>query len=161
MTFGKVHDMTNCTVFSNVEGSYPPNEDIVINFERNGEVSTTSRDWVGLFRCEWTSIREYHTFEWVPRPIDEYNVSDCKVVFSGRHLPSADDGQSYEFCYIGRDNASRGSSRPFVITKTTNIETVAMDAINVFGPKGMQAGKLHVRKVSYSFFFFFFYILQR
>ena len=133
MTFkiiGKVHDMTNCTVFSNVKGSYPPSEDITINFEHNGEVSTTSRDWVGLFRCGWTSIREHDTFEWVPRPIDEYNVSDCKVVFSGRLLPRADDGQRYEFCYIDRYGVSRGSSRPFVITKTTRIETVAVE------PKG-------------------------
>ena len=139
------YNMTDCTVFSNVDGnSYPPNKDIANNFEHNGERSPNSRDWVGLFRCGWTSIRDYHTFEWLPRPTDDDNVFGRKVVFSGRHLPHTDDGQSYEFCYIDRCGVLRGSSRPFVFTKANHNESIAVDVLEVVGP-AVSTGELHAK----------------
>ena len=132
--------MTNCVVFSNVRSIYPPNEDVVINFERKGDVSPnySTRDWVGLFRCGWTSIRDYHTFEWVPQPTGNGSVSFFQVSFPGRRLPYADDGKTYEFCYIDHYDVLRGSSIPFVFTKATGrrSDVVAVDVIEGSGPGG-------------------------
>lgn len=119
--------MTNGVVFLGVKSAYPPGEDIIVNFELKGEVTTTSRDWLGLFRVGWTSSKEYYTFVWVPSPIIR---SDVKVVFTGRTLPPADDGQRYQFGYISRDNVVYGSSTPFTFTTAACDDVIAVDIID-------------------------------
>ena len=99
--------------FINVPKAYMPQEDLTVRFERNKDVVAGTRDWVGLFRVGWTSIRDYYTFEWAPTTS---NPADNKVVFSGRRLPP-DDACFYQFCYVSREGVMRGASVPFQFTK--------------------------------------------
>ncbi|KAL5509777.1 hypothetical protein EMCRGX_G005200, partial [Ephydatia muelleri] len=104
----------DCIMFLNVPKAYIPQEDLTVRFERKKDVVAGTRDWVGLFRVGWTSIRDYYTFEWAPTTSD--NPADNKVVFSGRRLPP-DDGCFYQFCYVSREGVMRGASVPFQFTK--------------------------------------------
>ena len=119
MSTSNVNVQGDLIVHFNVPNTYPPSQDVEVRFKIKGEVTTTSRDWLGLFRVGWTSSREYYTFEWVPALA---KGEELKVVFSGRRLPS-DDGQSYQFCYFSRDSVLFGSSTPFRFTKTVEDRT--------------------------------------
>ena len=128
-------------LFLNSDESYPPHEDVEVRVKRRADGTASSRDWIGLFRCGWISVtRDYVTFEWVPGPTDWENGC-CKVVFSGRRLPR-DDGQNYQFCYVSREGALQGSSRPFRFTITTldsnrREATTEKDFVNARSPERM------------------------
>ena len=99
--------------FFSVPGAYLPGEDILARYQVQEAYNVHARDWVGLFRVGWTSKRDYYTFEWVPT---EKEDGQRVTKFIGSRLPH-EDGNFYQFCYVGRDGDVCGSSRPFQFTK--------------------------------------------
>eukprot|EP00731_Ephydatia_muelleri_P013692 Em0007g1002a len=116
--------MTNSIVFLGVESYYPPSKDIQVHLECNGDLRTTSRDWVGLFPVGWKSTKDYLTYQWAPVPAS----GGASVLFPGCVLPQ-DDGKKYQFCYISREDTLYGSSTAFRFTN------FAVDVIDE-GPEG-------------------------
>ena len=100
--------------FFSVPGGYLPGEDILARYQVHEAYNVHARDWVGLFRVGWTSKRDYYTFEWVPA---EKEDGQRVTKFIGSRLPH-EDGNFYQFCYVGRDGDVCGSSRPFQFTKS-------------------------------------------
>jgi len=86
-------------VFLNVARSYSPQQDLHVCYQRDAELKTSSRDWVGLFRVGWSSSRDYYTFEWTPS-VEE--GTQATVIFAGRRLPP-EDGHFYQLCYVTRE----------------------------------------------------------
>lgn len=58
-------------LFPDIPDTYHPKQDIRVSYMINDELTTSSRDWVGLFKVGWTTPREYITFVWSPAPSDD------------------------------------------------------------------------------------------
>ena len=103
--------------FLGVPESYPPSKDLTIGFKCPSGLSVTSSDWVGIFKVGWSSTRDYYTFEWVAwsSPVQEKDQKAGSVMFAGRRIPP-NDGNMYQFCYVGKDYSMKGCSRPFVVS---------------------------------------------
>jgi len=103
--------------FLSVSDSYPPNKNLTIGFKCPSGMSVSSNDWIGIFKVGWASTRDYYTFEWVnwSSPVQEKDQKAGSVTFAGRRIPPS-DGNMYQFCYVGKDYAMKGCSRPFVIS---------------------------------------------
>ena len=86
-------------VFLNVQRSYSPQQDLRVGYQRDAELKTSSRDWVGLFRVGWSSSRDYYTFEWA---LAAEEGTQAAVTFAGRRLPP-EDGHFYQLCYVTRE----------------------------------------------------------
>ena len=96
--------------FVNVQKSYPPGEQLKIGYTLSQELKRSIRDWVGLFKVGWTSIRDFYTFEWAPALADEHLMGE--VTFACRRLPP-EDIHFYQFCYVTSDGRVHGRSPPF------------------------------------------------
>lgn len=103
--------------FLGVSDKYPPSKDLTIGFQCPSGIRVSSSDWIGIFKVGWVSTRDYYTFEWVSwsSPVQEEDKKAGSVTFAGRRIPP-NDGNMYQFCYVGRDYTMKGCSRPFVIS---------------------------------------------
>ena len=115
--------------FFSVPGAYLPGQDIHARYQIQEAYNVHARDWVGLFRVGWTSKRDYYTFEWAP---SEKEDGQRVAKFLGSRLPH-EDGNFYQFCYVGRDGNVCGASRPFQFSKSArknasdDVEMVEVD----------------------------------
>ena len=64
----------NEVIFHNVMHQYPVEAHVECRFVCEGDVHPNSKDWVGLFKVGWTSIRKYATYSFV-KPIDEQQAT--------------------------------------------------------------------------------------
>jgi chromosome segregation ATPase len=103
--------------FIDVPGGYKPGESVEVRYRMSGEVATHRRDWVGLFKVGWTSMRDYYTFEWSMNKDEQQSVDEDvrMVVFNGSRLPP-EDGNFYQFCFVSYNSGVKGASRPFQFT---------------------------------------------
>ena len=104
-------------VFHSIQECYPPELKIECRYTIKPTVKPSSRDWIGVFRVGWQSLREYLTYEWSPMPVvddgDGKPISN-RVVFPGKSIPKSDD-EFYQFCYVTYGGEIRGASVPFQI----------------------------------------------
>ncbi|XP_067832366.1 calcium-binding and coiled-coil domain-containing protein 1-like [Heptranchias perlo] len=100
--------------FHNVAQSFVPGTPVECRYTLGSHVRWASKDWIGLFKVGWSSIRDYYTFVWSPAP-GGYTVGstvNCCVRFQAFYLPG-DGAVLYQFCYVDSGGESRGASPPF------------------------------------------------
>ncbi|KAM6399173.1 calcium-binding and coiled-coil domain-containing protein 2 isoform 2-T2 [Rhynochetos jubatus] len=109
--------LDNChfsqVVFNNVEKFYIPGGDVTCYYTLTQNIVSRGKDWVGIFRVGWKTIRDYYTFLWAPLPSDAPGDTTVQqqVHFKAYYLPK--DDEYYQFCYVDKDGMVRGASVPF------------------------------------------------
>lgn len=109
--------LENChfsqVIFNDVEKFYVPGGDVTCYYTLTESILPRGKDWVGIFRVGWKTIREYYTFMWAPLPSDTHRDTTMQqqIQFKACYLPQ--DDEYYQFCYIDQDGVVRGASVPF------------------------------------------------
>uniref|UniRef100_A0A8C7XLH4 SKICH domain-containing protein n=1 Tax=Oryzias sinensis TaxID=183150 RepID=A0A8C7XLH4_9TELE len=101
-------------VFTDIPHSYPPSTTVTCRYTYSTAFQPNSRDWVGIFKVGWSTIKDYHTFVWVEQEEGQL-TSQAVIVFclhSEYYLPK-DELEFYQFCYIDSSGQVRGASTPF------------------------------------------------
>ncbi|XP_078794025.1 calcium-binding and coiled-coil domain-containing protein 2 isoform X2 [Oryzias latipes] len=96
-------------VFTDIPHSYPPSTTVTCRYTYSTAFQPNSRDWVGIFKVGWSTIKDYHTFVWVEQ---EEGQLTSQAVFKEYYLPK-DELEFYQFCYIDSTGQVRGASTPF------------------------------------------------
>lgn len=107
-------------VFHNVSESYKPGKHLECYYTLSPVLVPSSRDYIGVFKVGWNSVRCYFTFEYAPMPknwVANQEYKQC-VIFNSYYLPKEEDGEFYQFCYIDSAGKMRGASTPFQFLKT-------------------------------------------
>ncbi|XP_017548263.1 calcium-binding and coiled-coil domain-containing protein 1b [Pygocentrus nattereri] len=87
--------------FRNVDQTYFPQTRVECRYTISGHHKWSSRDWIGLFKAGWASMKDYYTFAWALAP-EGYTVGtevNCSVLFQPSYLPSP-GGTAFQFVYI-------------------------------------------------------------
>ncbi|XP_027032362.2 calcium-binding and coiled-coil domain-containing protein 1b [Tachysurus fulvidraco] len=87
--------------FRNVAQTYFPQTRVECRYTLSSEHSWTCRDWIGLFKADWTSVRDYHTYVWALAP-DDYTLGkevNCSILFHPSYLPNPST-TPYQFVYV-------------------------------------------------------------
>jgi len=100
-------------IFQNLAEKYPEDAHIECKYTLTRSYEPSARDWIGLYKVGWSSPRDYKTYEWVtiPEGYKKHENNVAKVMFLAHTLPE-DDGEFYQFCYVGGGQV-RGASVPF------------------------------------------------
>ncbi|XP_045155579.1 calcium-binding and coiled-coil domain-containing protein 2 [Echinops telfairi] len=100
-------------IFNSVEKFYVPGGDLTCYYTLTQHFIPQRKDWIGIFRVGWKTVREYYTFMWVTLPVDLNKGSEKQqeVQFKAYYLPK--DDEYYQFCYVDMDGVVRGASIPF------------------------------------------------
>ncbi|XP_028931227.1 calcium-binding and coiled-coil domain-containing protein 2 [Ornithorhynchus anatinus] len=100
-------------IFTNVEKRYVPGRDVTCRYTLTLNFVPRRKDWVGIFRVGWKTVREYYTFMWasLPRDLHSESAREQEVQFKAYYLPK--DDEDYQFCYVDQDGVVRGASVPF------------------------------------------------
>ncbi|XP_038609894.1 calcium-binding and coiled-coil domain-containing protein 2 isoform X2 [Tachyglossus aculeatus] len=100
-------------IFNNVEKFYIPGGDVTCRYILTPSMVPRQKDWVGIFRVGWKTVREYYTFMWasLPRDLHSESARQQEVKFKAYYLPK--DDEDYQFCYVDQDGVVRGASVPF------------------------------------------------
>ncbi|NWR65097.1 CACO2 protein, partial [Bucorvus abyssinicus] len=100
-------------IFNNVNKFYDLRGDITCYYTLTQNMVPRKKDWVGIFRVGWKTIREYYTFSWAPLPSDDHSDTSVQqqIQFKSYYLPK--DDEYYQFCYIDQAGMVRGASVPF------------------------------------------------
>ncbi|KAF6727177.1 Tax1-binding-like protein 1 [Oryzias melastigma] len=96
-------------VFTDIPHSYPPSTTVTCRYTYSSTFQPNSRDWVGIFKVGWSTIKDYHTFIWVEQ---EEGQLSSQAVFKEYYLPK-DEIEFYQFCYVDSTGQVRGASTPF------------------------------------------------
>ncbi|XP_025216984.1 calcium-binding and coiled-coil domain-containing protein 2 isoform X2 [Theropithecus gelada] len=126
-------------IFNSVEKFYIPGGDVTCRYTFTQNFIPRQKDWIGIFRVGWKTVREYYTFMWVTLPVDLNNKSakQQEVQFKAYYLPK--DDEYYQFCYVDQDGVVRGASIPFqfrpeneedILVVTTQEELETLQSIN-------------------------------
>ncbi|KAK2821708.1 hypothetical protein Q7C36_021051 [Tachysurus vachellii] len=87
--------------FRNVAQTYFPQTRVECRYTLSCEHSWTCHDWIGLFKADWTSVRDYHTYVWALAP-DNYTLGkevNCSILFHPSYLPNPST-TPYQFVYV-------------------------------------------------------------
>ncbi|KAM9115482.1 calcium-binding and coiled-coil domain-containing protein 1 isoform 3-T4 [Pangshura tecta] len=100
--------------FLNVARTYVPNTKVECHYTLPPSMKPSARDWIGIFKVEASSVRDYYTFVWcvVPDGGAEGAPVHSSVQFHASYLPKP-GAQQYEFRYVDRRGEVRGQSSPF------------------------------------------------
>ncbi|XP_067385664.1 calcium-binding and coiled-coil domain-containing protein 1 isoform X2 [Emydura macquarii macquarii] len=100
--------------FLNVACTYVPNTKVECHYTLPPSVKPSARDWIGIFKVEVSSVRDYYTFVWcvVPDGGTEGAPVHSSVQFQASYLPKP-GAQQYQFRYVDRHGEVRGQSSPF------------------------------------------------
>nr|XP_014349328.1 PREDICTED: calcium-binding and coiled-coil domain-containing protein 1 [Latimeria chalumnae] len=76
-------------MFHNVARSYIPSTKLECHYTLSPGMKWSTRDWIGIFKVGWSSMRDYYTFEWsvVPDSYKEGASMNCYVQFQGLKRP--------------------------------------------------------------------------
>ncbi|KAJ8404030.1 hypothetical protein AAFF_G00343800 [Aldrovandia affinis] len=89
--------------FRNVGHRYFPETRVECHYSLSAEHKWANCDWIGLFKVDWLSLRDYHTFVWALAPAnytEGTNVNFC-VHFQASYLPRPSPTE-YQFVYVDR-----------------------------------------------------------
>ncbi|XP_032642609.1 calcium-binding and coiled-coil domain-containing protein 1 isoform X3 [Chelonoidis abingdonii] len=100
--------------FLNVAHTYVPNTKVECHYTLPPSMKPSARDWIGIFKVEASSVRDYYTFVWcvVPDGGAEGAPVHSSVQFHASYLPKP-GAQQYQFRYVDRHGEVRGQSSPF------------------------------------------------
>ncbi|XP_061160826.1 calcium-binding and coiled-coil domain-containing protein 2 isoform X3 [Syngnathus typhle] len=94
-------DAFSQVAFKDVPQSYPLATTINCCYTLAAHFQPSPRDWVGIFKVGWSTIKDYHTFMWVESCGDSNQEpsSTRHAYFKEYYLPK-DDLDFYQFCYV-------------------------------------------------------------
>ncbi|XP_069087086.1 calcium-binding and coiled-coil domain-containing protein 1 isoform X1 [Pleurodeles waltl] len=101
-------------VFLNVARTYIPNTKVECHYTLPPNISWSASDWIGIFKVDATSVKDYTTFVWSSTHdgSGEGNSLHCSVQFQAYYLPKAGE-QQYQFRYVDCHGIVCGQSTPF------------------------------------------------
>uniref|UniRef100_A0A8D0B6Y6 Calcium-binding and coiled-coil domain-containing protein 1 n=1 Tax=Salvator merianae TaxID=96440 RepID=A0A8D0B6Y6_SALMN len=102
-------------VFLNVASSYVPHTKVECHYSLPPGMKPSTRDWIGIFKVEAPSVRDYYTFVWGTVPDGGASAGallHCSVQFQASYLPKPGP-QQYQFRYVDRHGEVRGQSSLF------------------------------------------------
>ncbi|XP_077185160.1 calcium-binding and coiled-coil domain-containing protein 1 isoform X1 [Paroedura picta] len=102
-------------VFLNVAPNYVPHTKVECHYNLPPGMKPSARDWIGIFKVEASSVRDYYTFVWCTLPdggSPAGTLLHCSVQFQASYLPKPGP-QQYQFRYVDRHGEVRGQSAPF------------------------------------------------
>ncbi|CAH1775087.1 unnamed protein product [Owenia fusiformis] len=104
-------------MFEDILEHYEPDQDIFVIYSLGHSYTASSRDWVGLFPSNWTTTRDYVTFEWAPKVPRNENFKDIRsVLFQAKNIQvEYNDFTKYQFLYVAKGNIVVGVSPQFKI----------------------------------------------
>ncbi|XP_061689287.1 calcium-binding and coiled-coil domain-containing protein 1b isoform X2 [Syngnathoides biaculeatus] len=104
----------SAVVFRNVGQRYFPQTRVECHYSVTSAHQWSSRDWIGIFKVGWSSLREYHTYSWslVPEGYTEGSDVDCCALFYAFYLPGPSTTE-YHFVYVDKLGKVCGQSRAF------------------------------------------------
>ncbi|XP_070550383.1 tax1-binding protein 1 homolog B-like [Ptychodera flava] len=102
--------------FNDVHRIYLPNEDIFVSYTVGNKITQSSRDWIAIYPVNWSSEKDYVTFQWVTKVTDEDpKCQTHNVLFPSRTLTSIKSScDQYRFVYVTKDSDILGASDSFV-----------------------------------------------
>ncbi|XP_030054201.1 calcium-binding and coiled-coil domain-containing protein 1 isoform X1 [Microcaecilia unicolor] len=105
-------------VFLNVAQSYIPNTKVECHYTLPPTMKWSASDWIGIFKVEACSVRDYYTFAWSMSPdgSGEGLPIHCSVQFHAYYLPRPGE-QQYQFRYVDSHGGLRGQSSPFTFSE--------------------------------------------
>ncbi|KAJ6656181.1 hypothetical protein lerEdw1_004098 [Lerista edwardsae] len=101
--------------FLNVASSYVPHTKVECYYNLPAGMKPSARDWIGIFKAEASSVRDYYTFVWCTVPDGGTSAGallHCSVQFQASYLPKPGP-QQYQFRYVDRRGDVRGQSSSF------------------------------------------------
>uniref|UniRef100_A0A3Q2YMJ1 SKICH domain-containing protein n=1 Tax=Hippocampus comes TaxID=109280 RepID=A0A3Q2YMJ1_HIPCM len=69
-------------VFRDIPHSYPPATSVSCCYTLAAHFQPSPRDWVGIFKVGWSTIKDYHTFVWNLLTVSTF----CCVFSPGRDV---------------------------------------------------------------------------
>ncbi|XP_075447915.1 calcium-binding and coiled-coil domain-containing protein 1 isoform X1 [Ascaphus truei] len=109
--------------FLNVARTYIPNTKVECHYTLPVGMKGSTSDWIGIYKMEASSIRDYDTFVWAvsSESSGEGLASHCSVQFQAYYLPRPGD-QRYHYRYVDRHGSVRGHSEAFVFNEPRPME---------------------------------------
>ncbi|KAM4797408.1 calcium-binding and coiled-coil domain-containing protein 1 [Rhinophrynus dorsalis] len=109
--------------FLNVARTYVPNTKVECHYTIPVGMKSSTSDWIGIFKVEAPTIRDYNTFVWAVSPENpgEGMATHCSVQFQAYYLPCPGE-QQYHFRYVDRHGVVRGYSEAFVFNEPRPME---------------------------------------
>lgn len=101
--------------FLNVASSYVPHTKVECYYNLPAGMKPSARDWIGIFKVEASSVRDYYTFVWCTVPDGGTSAGallHCSVQFQASYLPKPGPHQ-YQFRYVDCHGDVRGQSSSF------------------------------------------------
>ncbi|CDQ92569.1 unnamed protein product, partial [Oncorhynchus mykiss] len=100
--------------FRNVGQMYFPQSRVECHYSLTSHHHWTNKDWIGLFKAGWSSVKEYTTFAWAltPEGYTEGNNANCCVHFQASYLPRP-SAVEYQFVYVDQRGEVCARSRQF------------------------------------------------
>ncbi|XP_019410267.1 PREDICTED: calcium-binding and coiled-coil domain-containing protein 1 isoform X4 [Crocodylus porosus] len=100
--------------FLNVAHSYVPGTKVECHYTLPPSIKPSARDWIGIFKVEAASVKDYYTFVWCPVPDGGPTGGPLhsSVQFQANYLPPP-GAQQYQYRYVDRRGEERGRSSPF------------------------------------------------
>ncbi|XP_012993622.2 calcium-binding and coiled-coil domain-containing protein 1b isoform X2 [Esox lucius] len=100
--------------FRNVGQMYFPQSRVDCHFSLRADHHWTNKDWIGLFKADWSSVKEYSTFAWAvtPEGFSGGTNANCCVHFQASYLPRPSDVE-YQFVYVDHQGQVCARSRNF------------------------------------------------
>ncbi|XP_053980858.1 calcium-binding and coiled-coil domain-containing protein 2-like [Hylaeus volcanicus] len=106
----------NGVQFEKLKTKYSIDEDIIVEYTLHDKVSTSSRDWVGIFPRGWTNLQQYLTFEYVLVAPKMSSLSRRSIMFLHTFHREASLNIDYHFVYISKEIEIMGTSSYFRFT---------------------------------------------
>ena len=74
-------------LFHNIAEAYQTGADIECCYTITSLLEPMPRDWVGIYKVGWSSVRDYVCFNWSPVPVDYQQMKDARnrLTFQGRN----------------------------------------------------------------------------
>ncbi|XP_039602651.1 calcium-binding and coiled-coil domain-containing protein 1 isoform X4 [Polypterus senegalus] len=127
--------------FHNVAQSYIPQSRVECHYTLSPAHAWSSKDWIGIFKVGWNSIRDYHTFVWsqVPDGYQEGTPAKCCVNFQAFYLPKG-SSESYQFCYVDSQGEVCSCSTPFTFSAPQTLD----ELVTLEGEDGVASDMLFI-----------------
>ncbi|XP_036617318.1 calcium-binding and coiled-coil domain-containing protein 1 isoform X1 [Trichosurus vulpecula] len=113
--------------FLNVARTYIPNTKVECHYTLPPGTVANASDWIGIFKTEASSVRDYHTFVWcvVPEGAAEGTAVHSSVQFQASYLPKP-GAQFYQFRYVNHRGRVCGQSSSFQFREPRPMDELVM-----------------------------------
>uniref|UniRef100_A0A7N4V1K6 Calcium binding and coiled-coil domain 1 n=1 Tax=Sarcophilus harrisii TaxID=9305 RepID=A0A7N4V1K6_SARHA len=113
--------------FLNVARTYIPNTKVECHYTLPPGIVANASDWIGIFKTEASSVRDYHTFVWcvIPEGAAEGSAIHSSVQFQASYLPKP-GAQFYQFRYVNHKGRVCGQSSSFQFREPRPMDELVM-----------------------------------